>query len=201
MKAENFSYGIIILAAGNSSRLGQSKQLLPYQDRTLIEHVVRHAQGIDDAVTVVVTGAFEEALRAKIARTGVLFCHNADWAQGMSTSIRAGLAYLQDISPTINACILSVCDQPYLSKAVFEQLIQRHKTTSCEIVASSYGDTIGTPVLFNKRYFIDLQMLQGQEGAKKILIKYETNVCLLPFPRGEIDIDTMKDYVNLLSED
>jgi molybdenum cofactor cytidylyltransferase len=194
-------YGIIILAAGNSSRLGQPKQLLRYQGRTLIEHVLHHTQAVSNAVTVVVTGAKDEALNKILKVNGVQVCNNPDWVVGMSTSIKTGLAYLLRHSPEISACILSVCDQPYLDKSVFDQLIEHNLTASCEIIASSYGGTVGTPVLFNKRFFNELQTLDGQEGAKKLLIKYQTKVCLLPFPKGEIDIDTIGDYLNLLSED
>jgi molybdenum cofactor cytidylyltransferase len=194
-------YGIIILAAGNSSRLGQPKQLLCYRGRTLIEHVLQHAQAVSNSVTVVVTGAKNDALDKILKANGVQVCNNPDWAQGMSTSIKTGLGYLLRHSPEINACILSVCDQPYLDKLVFDQLIEHNQKASCEIIASSYGGSVGTPVLFNKRFFDDLQILDGQEGAKKLLMKYQTNVCLLPFPKGEIDIDTIGDYVNLISED
>lgn len=200
MKAEKLSHGIIILAAGNSSRLGRPKQLLPYLDGSLIQYVTLQAQAFSAGATVVVTGANDKMVREALEETGVQVCFNPDWAQGMASSIKAGIAALLFISPDIDACILSVCDQPYLSKEVFEQLIEIYQTKACEIVASSYGNTLGTPVLFNKRFFNDLQELEGQEGAKKILVKYETNVCLLPFPKGEIDIDTMEDYVKLISE-
>jgi len=195
------SIGILILAAGNSSRLGQPKQLLPYLNGTLIEHVVFEARTVSNVKTIVVTGATHKALLSILAKTGVELCFNPDWKLGMASSIKAGLAALLASQPDVDACILTVCDQPYLRTEIFNQLITLYLEKDCGIVASQYGQTLGTPVLFNKRFFSDLQKLQGQEGAKRILNNYKTNVCVLPFLKGEIDIDTMEDYVKFIASE
>ncbi len=94
--------------------------------------------------------------------------------------------------------IIAVCDQPFVSSAIFKQLYEQQEKTVKHIVASSYADTIGTPALFTQKYFDALMSLQGEEGAKKILKANAEDVATIDFPQGAIDIDTQKDYDNLL---
>jgi molybdenum cofactor cytidylyltransferase len=199
MTVRQVKYGIIILAAGNSSRLGRPKQLLQHQQGSMILHVATQAKAVEAALTLVVVGASGELVEAALQDAAVHTCLNPDWEQGMSTSIRTGLKALLLQAPNIDGCILSVCDQPYIKKAVFLNLIKAFEDWDAEIIASSYKDTEGTPVIFSAKYFTALMNLSGHEGAKKLLTKYETNVRLLPFPNGEVDIDTEDDYVRFIS--
>lgn len=96
-------------------------------------------------------------------------------------------------------CILCVCDQPYISAILLQQLLDKKKTSGKKIIACSYAETLGTPVLFNKKYFSALMNLQGDEGAKKLLSVYSDDVAPISFEKGEFDIDTKKDYEKLLS--
>jgi molybdenum cofactor cytidylyltransferase len=91
-----------------------------------------------------------------------------------------------------------VCDQPFASASLLNDLIAAHEETLKGIIASGYNNTLGTPVLFNKKYFDDLLKLQGAEGAKKIIMKYADDVATVPFPMGAVDIDTIEDYDSLL---
>jgi molybdenum cofactor cytidylyltransferase len=192
--------GIIILAAGNSSRLGQAKQLLNFRNKTLLRHVVDEASVVAGALTIVVTGAARESVDKELDGSGAVVCYNPDWEQGMSASIHAGLNNLMELEPEVACCIIAVCDQPYITSGVFSGLLEKFKETSCNIIASSYADTAGTPVLFGKIYFDDLFRLEGHEGAKKLLQTYSQQVLLYPFTKGELDIDTRKDYQRLLEE-
>jgi len=79
-------------------------------------------------------------------------------------------------------------------------LIQKKVETGKGIVASTYADTIGTPVLFDRNYFKYLQDLKGEEGAKKLLKMYNNDVATVSFPQGSIDIDTEEDYKKLLNQ-
>lgn len=192
--------GIIILAAGNSSRLGQPKQLLSFHEKSLLKHVVEEASAVADTLTIVVTGAERERLERELEGVEVLLCHNPEWEQGMSGSIHVGVNKLKEIAPEVGCCIIAVCDQPYITSGVFRGLLEKFKETSCGIIASAYADTAGTPVLFSRAHFDDLLQLKGHEGAKKLLDTYSEQVLLYPFERGEIDIDTPNDYERLLKE-
>jgi molybdenum cofactor cytidylyltransferase len=192
--------GIIILAAGNSSRLGQAKQLLTFRNKTLLRHVMDEASAVSDTWTIVVTGAERERLEQELEGSAAVVCHNADWEQGMSASIHIGLQKLMEIEPAATCCIIAVCDQPHITAGVFNGLLEKFRETSCGIIASAYADTAGTPVLFSKAHFDDLLRLQGHEGAKKLLNTYAQQVLLCPFEAGAVDIDTEKDYQRLLEE-
>ena len=192
--------GIIILAAGNSSRLGHAKQLLPFRSKTLLRHVVDEASLIDSAQTIVVLGAGKEDLEQELHGTAVVRCYNEDWSSGMAGSIHVGINKLLDMLPDVSCCIIAVCDQPYISTAIFNALLEAFETSPCNIIASSYADTAGTPALFSRNHFADLLQLQGQEGAKKLLSRYSQELHLIQFDQGAVEIDTDEDYRRLLSE-
>src|SRR3954464_8042397 len=103
--------GIIILAAGNSSRLGQAKQLLAFRNKSLLRHVVDEAAAVDQAHTVVVLGAGKESLEQELSGSPAFSCFNADWSTGMAGSIHAGLNKLLELQPDVSWCVIAVCDQ------------------------------------------------------------------------------------------
>lgn len=192
--------GIIILAAGNSSRLGQPKQLLQYKDATLLQHIMKEASVIKESFVIVVTGANHELIEKKIDSSKIKIAFNRDWELGMSSSIKTGLNKAFQLYPEIEKCILAVCDQPFVSHSIFENLITEFHKTGKGIVASSYAETFGTPVLFDKKYFGELLNLKGQEGAKKIINRFLEDTASVSFEKGNIDIDTEDDYNKLISE-
>lgn len=192
--------GIIILAAGNSSRLGQPKQLLRYKDTTFLEYIIGEASVIKEAAVIVVTGANHELIEKEIDASKIKIAFNPDWESGMSSSINTGLNKALQLFPEIEKCILAVCDQPFVSHSIFENLITEYHKTKKGIVASSYAETVGTPVLFDKKYFNELLRLKGQEGAKKIINGFLEDTASTPFEKGNIDIDTEEDYNKLISE-
>ncbi len=188
---------IIILAAGNSSRLGQPKQLLEFQGKSLLKNSVNQALAINEAVVIVVSGAEKTSLEKELQNTKAILCHNSDWQLGMSSSIKTGLKKALQLHPQITACIISVCDQPFITENIFKELILKYKSND-KIIASCYSETAGTPVLFPKKYFLELLNLTVNEGAKKLLDS-EEKVLLVNFDKGEIDIDTMEDYQKLIT--
>lgn len=191
--------GILILAAGSSSRLGQLKQLLQFKGKSLLFHVVSQALEVTPAV-VVVTGSKNDEIEKEIHDLKVPAAENSNWQDGMGSSINGGLKKLLDNFPTIENVIISVCDQPFIETSVFSELISKQKDSQKNIVASAYSNTLGTPVLFTKKYFPDLIALSGNEGAKKLLIKFQEDVAQINFEKGAIDIDTIEDYEQLIKQ-
>ena len=193
--------GIIILAAGSSARLGKPKQLLSYNGQSLLAHIVESALAIPNSVTYVITGFEREQMEKELKGFRVMLHHNDLWEEGMASSIRKGIQELVNTNPVVEACILAVCDQPFVGSSTFEGLIRIFRETKKGIVASSYEGTAGTPVLFSRSYFSDLQQLQGQEGAKKLLQLYAHDLSTMSFPDGKIDIDTVADYEQLIERE
>ncbi len=191
--------GIVILAAGSSTRLGQPKQLLSFEGSTLIARVAGEALSAALHPVVVVTGALTDEITNVLAGKKAHLAHNARWQEGMGTSIVAGLAAIQNLQPDAEAVIIAVSDQPHLSAALLQTLITTQVSTNKGIVACSYSDTIGTPALFTRPFFSILRGLSGNEGARKVLLQYRDELAVVPFPEGAIDIDTPEDYQKFLS--
>lgn len=163
--------GIIILAAGNSSRMGKPKQFLNYQGKTLLETVSDQAVQTSYRPIIVVLGAYAEDILKKHQNQQISYVVNNNWESGMSSSIYAGLSAILDQHRDIENVIIAVADQVFISSIIFEQLLAQHKLTHKNIVASKYAHTIGTPVLFHKNYFPELLALNGNDGAKTMLKK------------------------------
>jgi len=192
-------YGIIILAAGNSSRLGEPKQLLQFQGKSLIRHITQAALETVGRNTIIVTGSNSELLEQELGDLPCKLVFNADWQKGMSTSIKTGIHALESHDPHVKGSILAVSDQPFVSAEVFNALIQIFEETRKGIIASQYSDSLGTPAFFTTSHFPTLLQLAGAEGAKKLFKHYPDDISVYPFPQGSIDIDTQDDYKRLIS--
>lgn len=185
---------LLILAAGNSSRLGRPKQLLEIKSSTLINHTIDEAVKVPCQGRVLVLGAYNEKIKEKLPHKDVVIVYNENWEMGMASSIQVGLNYLINTHDPDQVLVL-LCDQPFINQKLMEQLIKLKREGQKGIVGSSYGGIVGVPVLFDKKYFPDLLALKGKEGAKKLLKKFGDDVGSIPFPMGNIDIDTEADFM------
>jgi len=192
--------GIIILAAGSSSRLGRPKQLLDYKGKTLLQTVINEALETSCRPVITVLGANTKEIASQHQHDQISFVINESWENGMASSIVAGLSAIIRNNSEIESIIIAVADQAFIKMSNFNNLIEKQKETGKNIIASTYAKTIGTPVLFKKDYFEALLSLTGAEGAKKILKQYPQDVETVVFEHGEIDIDTETDYNNLISQ-
>jgi len=190
--------GIIILAAGSASRFGSTKQLLHFKGKTLLKHTVEEAVEAGAQPVVVVTGANADEVSKEIRNEKVEIVFNKNWEQGMASGIVIGLKNAITLNRELEKVIITVCDQPFVSSSLFQQLFQRQNESAKHLVASAYADTIGTPALFTIKYFDALKGLTGDQGAKGLLKKYSEDLATVDFPDGYIDIDTQEDYENLL---
>jgi molybdenum cofactor cytidylyltransferase len=185
--------GLIILAAGQSSRMGQPKQQLLYQGSSLLQHTVNVALQSPYRPVIVVLGAFADDILPTIAPKPIDVIINTKWEEGMASSIRAGIDYLQK-TPDISNVLIMLCDQPHISSRLLTDLVRKKAQGDKGIVACVYNNTTGVPVLFDKKYFPELLLLTGQEGAKKLLAAHSGDIATIDFPLGAVDIDTMEDY-------
>jgi molybdenum cofactor cytidylyltransferase len=193
------STAIIILAAGNSSRMGTPKQSLSFNGRTLLEVVTDAAlQTLIQPVIVILGAHADKLIHAESCKKGLLYLVNENWHEGMASSIAFGVRALLSKFPGVKDVIISVCDQPYIDSEVFKGLADKRLKSGMNIIAAKYGQTIGTPVLFNKKYFYQLVELKGDNGAKQIVKMHPEDVETVPFPLGHMDIDTDTDYHNLI---
>jgi molybdenum cofactor cytidylyltransferase len=190
--------GIIILAAGNSSRMGEPKQLMMYKNKTFLQHIIGEAKNANLEPVICVTGYQSGLITKSLLGLGISTVYNKDWREGIGSGISAGFKQL--LLSDVDSVILAVSDQPYVSADLFQTMQKLKDQSGKGIVASSYAGILGTPVLFSKDYFNQLKSLTGNQGAKNIVQINLPDVCPVEFEKGSIDIDTKEDYENLISE-
>lgn len=186
--------GLIILAAGASTRLGKPKQLLRYREQSLLFHAAQTAVASVCEPIAIVLGAYAELLKPEVQDLPVQVVENPHWQEGMGGSIATGIKAINSYSNQLEAVVLMLCDQPFVSVALINQIVESYHLTKHAIVASEYQGTWGVPALFNYTLFGDLLNLKSAAGAKKVMSKYSTDVYSVAFSKGVIDIDTPGDY-------
>ena len=191
--------GILILAAGASTRLGQPKQLLSYQGKPLIRQMAEVAIASGCQPVGLVLGSNYQEINSYLSNLKLHIFYNKNWSTGMASSIQCGLKELLILSPELDAIVLMVCDQPFVSPDLIQQLIAGYQRSHYPIVASEYADILGVPALFDRAFFPDLFQLQGDRGAQSIIRQNRSCVLGIPFAKGVIDIDTPQNlsFLNL----
>ncbi len=187
----------VILAAGQSSRMGQHKLLLPVQGKPLLLHAVEHAIAAGFAEVLVVVGYHAEAVRALLSGYPVRLVENPNYAQGQSTSLRAGIAAL----PTqTTAAMILLGDQPLVSPAILQRLMRAWRDSGRPIVAPYYAGQRGNPVLFARALFPELLGVSGDQGGREVLQKHAADIEPVPIAEADAaqDLDTWQEYQALL---
>jgi molybdenum cofactor cytidylyltransferase len=193
--------GAIVLAAGGASRMGQPKQLLAFQGKTLVRRAAESAlQGGCEPV-VVVTGAATQSVTDAVKDLPVHPRFNSQWSTGMGSSITAGIRSLLMLDPHIEAAIILPCDQARIDSGVISVLIERFVAAGKPIAACVYSGTIGTPCCFDQSMFAQLQSLNGDSGAKSLLRRHVDQVSTFDWPQGAFDVDTPDDWQLLCQDD
>ncbi|HEY3668378.1 MAG TPA: nucleotidyltransferase family protein [Polyangiaceae bacterium] len=178
--------GCAILAAGASRRLGQPKQLLLHRGQPLVRWAAQCVWQSKAARCAVVVGAQADAVRAALGALSLELIDNKEWQEGIASSIRAAVAWARDARCA--ALLLTLCDQPRLSSAHLDRLLLEHEWCGLA-VGSGYGGKQGVPALFPQAYFEALGALRGDSGASALL-NGEEPVASVPWPDGELDVDT-----------
>ena len=194
------SIGIILLAAGESSRLGTPKQMLLFDGQTLLQHSLSVAMNSGAHPVVVVLGAHADTIKSEIKSNTVHVVINTEWQEGIASSIRYGIKTLQLINQFAEGAVLTLCDQPHVSSALLKNLIMTYRQTGKPIVACNYGTTFGPPAFFHKTIFPELLQLKGNAGAKGLISQHVNDREVVLFPEGNIDIDTEVDYQKLSND-
>ena len=188
---ENKNIAIIILAAGSSSRLGRPKQLLELDGNTLLQKSITTALNVSKNV-IVVLGANENLIRPTISGSPIEIVLNKNWADGMSSSIRIGMSVLE--KKEHKAVLIMLCDQPYVDDFLLKKMISVFEKSKLPIVASEYEGKVGVPAIFDVSFFQKLKMLEGQKGAKILIMNNLKQIERFAFEKGKIDIDTEEDW-------
>ena len=186
---------VVLLAAGNSSRMGSPKQLLEYRHGPLIRHAAEVAIASGCARVIVVLGANAAEIRPALAGLPVDIVENPRWQEGMGASINAGIRAAE--ARGLGGAILTLGDQPLITPEILRNLILEHQCTGQPIVASQYARTVGVPVYFAKEYFPHLLALAPEQGCKGVILKHREDARQINCPEAEADLDTPEDYAQL----
>ncbi len=186
--------GLVILAAGASTRMSRPKQLLLYRGQTLIRRAVESALTSVCRPIVVVIGAHAELVKNELEHLPVLVADNAEWQQGMSSSIRIGIETLITCGEEMEGAVIMLCDQPFVTAGVVNALVEARRKTGKMIVASAYGEARGVPAFFSRQFFPEITALKANDGARQVIANHPDDVATISFAEGAIDVDTPRDY-------
>jgi molybdenum cofactor cytidylyltransferase len=186
--------GIVILAAGGSTRMGSPKQSLEFHGATLLQRAVATATASVCRPIVVVLGARADELRKQLDESAVSVVVNHQWTGGMGTSIRRGVS----ATGAVDAVMIFLCDQPLITANMLDRMVAAHFKSDKQITAAFYAGTVGTPVVFGSALFQELKSLQDGQGGKAIVQRHPELAGHFPLPQAEVDVDTAADFSRLL---
>ena len=173
----------IVLAAGESRRMGRPKALLPWHGSTFVETVVARLAGADLDPILVVIGAHAELTRAKVALTGADWIDNPDWSTGQAGSLRRAVALLPS---DVTAVVVALVDQPQIDSVLVRRLVQWRAQSGAPVVRPVWNGRGGHP------------MLLGSEVFPRILAAGPTETTfemLQDFRAGHVDVPVEDDSI------
>lgn len=186
----------IILAAGDSTRMGYPKAILPLGHDTFITRILRTLKEVELPKPIVVLGRAASIIRPEIADWPADIKINPDPDRGQLSSIQLALSH---INPECVGGMIWPVDQPSISEDVIRRLIQLFVSSEAMIAFPMHGDKNGHPAIFHRDLFKEFMEALPKEGPKTILTRYKHAWAILPTeePACIQDIDTPRDYLNL----
>ncbi|MQT12678.1 NTP transferase domain-containing protein [Segnochrobactrum spirostomi] len=190
----------IVLAAGRSTRMGGPNKLLaPLDGRPLVRRAVEAACGSRATAVIVVTGHEAPVVRAALEGLPVRFVHNPAYAEGLSTSLAAGLDAL---GAEIEAAAVLLGDMPRVTAGMVDRLVDAYQPARGALIAlSTSGGRRGNPVLWSRRFFPELQAIRGDTGGRDLLAAYPEAITEVEQGDGAaFDVDTPEALAALGAE-
>jgi molybdenum cofactor cytidylyltransferase len=190
----------VILAAGLSTRFpgGRAKQLLDFGDEPMVRWTARNALASGLAGVIAVVGHRAAEVRAALAGLPVEIAENPDFAEGLSTSVRAGLAR---VPVDAAAALFLPADQPLAGPELLDRLIAAWRETGGPIVEPFFAGRRGSPVVLDRSLFAELAALTGDVGGRAVIARHPERVIRVPLDNGTplLDADSEEAYRRLLA--
>jgi xanthine dehydrogenase accessory factor len=185
--------GGVILAAGKSKRMKQQKLLMDYKGDPIMKHIIQQALGAKLHQVVVVTGSHRKQIEKVIDHLPVKSVYNTNFEQGMLSSVICGV---QAMNGEIDAMLVMLGDQPYLSSGLIDSLINVYQSSQKGIVVPTYKGKRGHPLLIDAKYREDILGLNPEVGLRQLMQIHQNDILELETPTESIliDIDTPEDY-------
>lgn len=185
----------IVLAAGGSDRFGRPKQLLDWHGQPFVRTVAQTAIDAFLRPVIVVTGRDYQRVEEALEGMDVTVAYNPDWAQGQSSSVKAGLAA---VPQNVGGAMFLMVDQPQIPVDLVQSIREMHANTMSPVVATMVEGRRGNPVLFDRQTFDELAMVSGDAGGRQIFSRYRVSYLPWVDARVGLDVDTPEDYQRLL---
>jgi len=164
----------------------------------LIETVLEAVSVFDKSPKLIVLGGYKEIYLPQVENSNINSVFNSEWQDGISTSIKVGIEWFNtNFEGEIDSLMILLADMALVNSQYLERIKKSAKASPKGIVASNYGPSLGPPVIFDQKYFNELQSLEGDRGAKSVILKHTEDLQTLEFPDGLIDIDTPEDLKRL----
>lgn len=189
----------VLLAAGESRRMREFKQLLRLGDKTFVEHCVDNllASSVDEVI--VVTGHRESEVRRAIGNRPVKIAHNPDYESGMTSSIKCGVRHVSD---SAKACVISLVDQPRIDTGTIDHLIEAYESVRSLIVIPTYGEKSGHPILLDLALREEILAMDPEIGLRQVVLAHSAVITRVPVSSPTVleDCDLPEDYERLLEQ-
>jgi molybdenum cofactor cytidylyltransferase len=189
----------IILAAGESRRMGFPKMLLPFNGIAMLDLVIRNVRDsiVDDIL--VVLGAERESLTELLSASSVKYCFNDNYKEGMLSSVKCGFRNLPSAVETV---MVFQGDQPFIASSVINMVIEAYRTTGKGIVIPVYKNKRGHPLLIDKKYISEIELLDDTSGLRSLSYKFSDDVLEVETDDPGIlkDFDTYDEYKKELNQ-
>lgn len=196
-RKEGATISAIVLAAGESKRMGKPKLLMPLGNSTALERTIDNLLSSEVSEVIVVLGYKSQEMTRIIADRPVKIAVNPIYKRGMSTSIITGLSVVDNKA---DAIMLILADQPFIGSKIINKLIGEFIHNNKGIVFPAYQSNQGHPVIFAAKYEAELLKLEGDVGARGIIRKHANDILEVAVDSESIclDIDNMSDYYRAL---
>lgn len=189
----------IILAAGESRRMGFPKMLLIFNGITMLENVIGNIKGSAIDHALVVLGAEKEALTELVSKTSVRYCINDNYKQGMLSSVKCGF---RNLPSDFEAVLVFQGDQPFITPKVINRVIEGYRSSGKGIAIPVYKGRRGHPLLIDQKYRNEIECLDDKEGLRSLSHRYSEDVLEVETDDPGIlrDFDTYDEYKKELNQ-
>lgn len=193
---------LVLMAAGQSSRMKGIKQLLPWNGTTLLLHALSTMLDVQKDKVFMVLGANDDRIRteSKLEHYPVSIIKNEHWKDGLGSSIACGIRFVLDQEPEVDGVLIGLADQPLLTSDYYKELIKTFNNNRSPIIATKYPNKSGVPAIFKTDIAKELIHLKEDYGARFMMSKYKEELITLDAGVGIKDIDTPETYAWLYNQ-
>jgi molybdenum cofactor cytidylyltransferase len=188
----------VVLAAGLSSRMGTNKMLLELGGKTVLRRAVETAIAAKLSPLLVVLGNERQRAEHELRGLDCTPLFNPDFAQGMNTSLRAGISAMPD---NVAGALVMLADMPFVTAAMIDELLRKWRAAKPPLAVSLYGDVLAPPTLYGRELFAELRALEGDGCGKRVVKRHRAEALEVSWPPAALtDLDVPDDFARVRAQ-